>query len=100
MIILDTCILIELQKGNQDIKQQIYEYNQQDLYITPVVVAEFYRGAKDKSDLIKCKKLKAFFSVLSLDERVIHVFDYLSESYALSHRPSVPDMLIAATAVR
>lgn len=99
MILLDTCILIELQRGNQDIKNILYQYQQDQLYITPVVIAEFYRGARNKQEFLKCKKLVSLFRILSIDHNVTDQFNSLFENYALSHRPSVPDMLIAATAM-
>ena len=98
-IILDSCIVIELQKGNKKIIEEVYKFDQENIFITPIVIAEFYRGARDKKELTVCKKLIAKFRVLALDERVVDGFSKLFENYALSHRPSIPDVLIAATSV-
>jgi predicted nucleic acid-binding protein len=99
MVILDSCILIEIQRINREIINKIYTFEQKDLYITPVVVAEFYRGARNKNEFAQCQKLVKKFSVLSLTHEVTLIFDTLFEKYSLSHRPAVPDMLIAAAAL-
>lgn len=76
-----------------------YEFEQEDLYVTPVVIAEFYRGARNKDEFLRCRKLVNKFKVLSLTHDVTLVFDSLFDQYSLSHRPAVPDMLIAAAAL-
>ena len=98
-MILDTCILIELQRGNKDIISKVYEFEQKGIYITPVVLAEFYRGARDKSEWLKCRKLIDMFAILPLNEQVADIFIEAFDNFSLSHRPSVPDMLIAAAAL-
>jgi len=99
MIILDSCILIEIQRGNKAIIEKIYEYNQHDLFTTPIVVAEFYRGARNKQEFSQCKRLIKKFSVLAINKEVTEVFTDFFDKFAISHRPSIPDMLIAATAI-
>ena len=99
MVIIDTCILIELQRGNKEVINKVYEFEQKNIFITPVVLAEFYRGARDKNEWLKCRKLIAKFGILSLNELVTNVFIEIFDNFSLSHRPSIPDMLIAASAV-
>ncbi len=99
MVILDSCILIEIQRGNKQVIEKIYSFDQQNIFITPVVVAEFYRGARDKNEFAKCRKLASKFSVLSINEDVVKVFEGFFEKFSISHRPSIPDMLIAATSL-
>ncbi len=48
IVLLDSSIVIELQRGNQAIINKIYEFKQENIYVTPVVIAEFYRGARDR----------------------------------------------------
>jgi tRNA(fMet)-specific endonuclease VapC len=99
LVILDTCILIEIQRGNQQIIDRVYDFERSDLCITPIVIAEFYRGSRNKAEFIKCRKLVNKFRVLALDQNVAMVFGEFFEQYSISHRPSIPDMLIAATAI-
>jgi tRNA(fMet)-specific endonuclease VapC len=99
VVLLDTCILINLQRGNVDVLRKVYEFGQDNIFITPVVIAEFFRGARNKEEFEKCRKLVSKFRIVSLDQNVVNVFSRLYEQYAISHRPSVPDMLIASTAI-
>ena len=98
-VLLDTCILIEILRGNQEIIKEVYKFEQPDIFITPIVVAELYRGASNKKDLLKCRKLAGKFSILPINKEVMSVFEIIFEQYALSHRPNVPDILIAAASI-
>ncbi len=98
-VILDTCIVIELQRGNKDIINRVSELEQHNIFVTPIVIAEFYRGARNKAELAKCRKLIGKFTVLSLNEPVTEVFNKIFDKFSISHRPSVPDMLIASAAI-
>ncbi len=99
MILLDSCIVIEIQRGNSQIINDIYHFQQADIFVTPIVIAEFYRGARDKNELAKCKKLIEKFKILSINDGVTNCFSEIFENFSLSHRPSVPDMLIASTSL-
>ena len=48
-MILDSCIVIEIQKGNRKIINEVYAFEQDKIFVTPIVVEEFYRGAKKRS---------------------------------------------------
>ena len=98
-VILDTTIIIDIQRGNQEIIKKVSEFEQENIFITPIVIAEFYWGARDKGELAKCRKLVAKFSILSLNEDVVKTFSQFFDEFSLSHRPSIPDMLIGATAI-
>ena len=98
-VILDSSIIIDLQRGKQAIINKVYEFEQENIFVTPIVIAEFYRGARDKGELAKCRKLIAKFNILALNEDVVKTFTQFFDEFSLSHRPSIPDMLIAATAI-
>jgi len=99
MVILDTCIVIELQRGNPEVIEKVYHFEQQNIFVTPIVIAEFLRGARDKTELLKCRKLIGKFSSLALNEDVAYKFIEIFDQFSLSHRPAVPDMLIAAASL-
>ncbi len=99
MVILDTTIVIELQRGNQEVTEKVYDFEQQNIFVTPIVIAEFLRGARDKNELLKCRKLIGKFGILALNEAVAHKFIEIFDQFSLSHRPAVPDMLIAAASL-
>ena len=56
-------------------------------------------GARDKLELAKMQKHLALVKQISLDEEISNHFLALLEEYALSHKLSVPDALIAATSL-
>jgi predicted nucleic acid-binding protein len=99
MVVLDTGIVIEVQRGNEEVIERVNKLGQENIFVTPVVIAEFFRGARDKDELIKCRKLIKKFQVLALGENVAAKFIELYDEFALSHRPGIPDMLIAAAAI-
>jgi predicted nucleic acid-binding protein len=99
IVLLDSCIVIDLQRGNQEAINKVYEFEQENIFVTPIVIAEFYRGARDKQELAKCRKLIAKFNLLSLNEDVVQTFTDFFDQFSISHRPSIPDMLIAAAAI-
>ena len=41
-VILDTTIIIDIQRGNQEIIKKVSEFEQENIFITPIVIAEFY----------------------------------------------------------
>ncbi len=99
IVLLDSSVVIDLQRGNPEVINKVYEFAQENIFVTPIVIAEFYRGARDKHELAKCRKLIAKFKILTLNEDVVRTFTQFFDQFSLSHRPSIPDMLIAATAI-
>lgn len=67
--------------------------------LSAVVVAELFSGVRDGHER---QQLEAFIiasQVVPVDERVAIQAGLLRRQYRLSHRPALPDMLIAATAL-
>ena len=99
MILCDTNILIEFFKDNAQIVLELRQIGQNRIGISHITQAELYFGALDKSELKKMKRhflLLCQFPVnLSISKRFLH----LMEGYSLSHNLSIPDALIAATAL-
>ncbi|MBI1880313.1 MAG: type II toxin-antitoxin system VapC family toxin, partial [Chloroflexi bacterium] len=61
--------------------------------------AELYFGALNKTELQKIKKHLGLLHRLPVDASVSDIFLQLMETYSLSHKLSIPDALIAATAL-
>lgn len=99
MILCDTNILIEFYKGNSDIVQELENVGLSNLAISIITAGELYFGARDKRELGKIKKNLSLLHQIPLDTDISESFLALLEEYALSHRLSVPDALIAATAL-
>jgi len=98
-IILDTNILIELSRNNTEILNKITNINPDNLYITPVVYGEFIFGAQNKFQFDAYLKFIQKFKILNSNEKVDDIFIQLYNNFSLSHRPTIPDFLIAAISI-
>ena len=99
MILCDTDILVEFYKNAPEVIQELHHIGQDQLDISTITQAELYFGAINKEELSKIKKHLAIINTLALDIIVSHKFIQLMETYALSHKLSIPDALIASTAL-
>lgn len=99
MILCDTNILIEFYKGNSDIVNELERVGLTDLAISVISAGELYFGARDKRELRKIQKNLSLLNQISLDSDISERFLALLNNYALSHRLSIPDALIAASAL-
>jgi predicted nucleic acid-binding protein len=99
MILCDTNILIEFYKGNSVIIDELHEIGLSALAVSVVTTGELFYGARDKLELAKIQKHLSLMKQIPLDEEISNRFLALLEEYALSHKLSVPDALIAATAL-
>lgn len=99
MILCDTNILIEFYKGNSVIVQELQKIGLSNLCISTITAGELYFGSRDKRELGQIKMNLALLSQIPLDVDISGRFLTLLEEYALSHRLSVPDALIAASAL-
>lgn len=99
MILCDTNILIELYKNNPQIIAQLQQIGINKLAISVITQSELYFGAINKTELNKIKKHLNLIHIFPLDITVSNQFILLMETYSLSHKLSIPDALIAATAL-
>jgi len=99
MILCDTDILIEFYKNNPQIFQELRYIKPQNLAISVITQAELYFGAIDKVELKKIKRHLDGIACIPVDETLSQQFIQLMETYALSHKLSIPDAIIAATAL-
>ncbi len=63
-------------------------------------MAELFYGARDKAELHTIQTRLAVLKQIELDLETSAIFVELMGKYVLSHRLSLPDALIAATALR
>ncbi|MBN2824520.1 MAG: type II toxin-antitoxin system VapC family toxin [Campylobacterales bacterium] len=96
MIFLDTNILIEYLKGNE---QLIEPYSIHELFISDVVVMELYQGARNKSDLNFIISKIENFKILETHSEIMALATQLIKEYNLSHNLKMFDAIIAATAM-
>ena len=97
-IVLDTNILIEILKGNQNIIDKLESFNS-DFYISSITVMELYYGAFNKAELFKLKKFISIFNVIEVNETISSISTELIFEYSKSHNLAIPDSLIASTAI-
>lgn len=98
-VILDTNIVIELYKGNREVRNKCMDIGERLLYISEVTVAEFHFGALNKKEIPIIKKHLNKFTWIPVNESISGTFVDLMTKYSLSHKPYLGDMLIAATSL-
>jgi tRNA(fMet)-specific endonuclease VapC len=99
MILIDTNILIAYLKGDSKTEAFIKKHGKANLVINSIIAMELYQGAKNKSEFVKIKKELSGFIMVDINEAISQTALRLEERYALSHQVSIPDYLIASTAL-
>lgn len=99
MILCDTNILIEFYKNNPQIAAELRQIGYAEIAISVVTQAELYFGALNKKELDEIRRHLSLISLLPVSEGISSQFILLMETYSLSHKLSIPDALIAATAI-
>ncbi len=99
MIVCDTNILIEFYKNTPHIVQELQHLGYRQLAISAITQGELYFGALDKAELRKIQRHLSLLTVLPLTKSISERFIDLMNTYCLSHKLSLPDALIAATAL-
>ena len=100
MILCDTNILIEFYKGNLTVIQTLQHMGSANIAVSVITKAELFYGARDKQELVKIERHLSLCSCYGLNDAISTLFIELMSRYSLSHKVSIPDMLIAATAIR
>jgi len=100
MILCDTNILIEFYRGRADVMTAFSSIGVSNLAVSVVTVGELFYGARDKRELRSLREHLSLLTQIAIDEEISDLYLGLLEKYALSHRLSIPDALIAATALR
>lgn len=96
-MILDTNIVIEIFKGNNEILNQLV--GEKVLNISSVTAMELYYGGLNKIESQKIKKALTAFELIEINPAISAKAIELIEIYSKSHGLMIPDALIAATAI-
>ena len=99
MILCDTNILIEFYKANPTVIQTLKHIGSAHIDVSIITKAELFYGARDKQELAKIERHVALCHCYGLNEAISVLFIELMHRYSLSHKVSIPDMLLAATAI-
>ena len=99
MILCDTNILIEFYKGNPTVIQTLQHMGSANIAVSVITKAELFYGARDKQELVKIERHLSLCHCYGLNNVISALFIELMSRYSLGHKVSIPDMLIAATAI-
>jgi tRNA(fMet)-specific endonuclease VapC len=99
MILCDTNILIEFYKNNTAIIQELRQLGSQNLAISVITRVELYYGAVNKNELKRIQKHLDLLQNIPTDRPISQQFIQLMANYSLSHKLTIPDALITATAL-
>ncbi len=97
-VVLDTNILIEILKGNEDIVSFVQNLKAQ-LFISTISKMELFYGARDKKELKKIEDFTNLFHILEINEHISKYSTNLIKQYSKSHNLNIPDALIASTCI-
>jgi tRNA(fMet)-specific endonuclease VapC len=98
MTLLDTNVLIEILKNNQNTVTKTASLAS-PLAISAVTAMELMVGARNKKETQLLNKFVSRFQVISLDAEISRIAFELITDYAKSHALDIPDALIGATAI-
>ena len=100
LVICDTNILIEvIDRNNKKIIESLVELGESNLCISSVTYSELLIGAVNARHLsILLTELEKFI-LIPIDSQIDQLHRKLIEYYALSHKLSIQDALIASTAI-
>lgn len=99
MTLWDTNIFIEIYRGNDTIIKIIKEIGRQNIAISDVSCAELLYGARNKKELQAIWNDIDSLIVLPIESNISKYAVDLVEKYSLSHKLSLPDAIIGATAL-
>ncbi len=99
VILCDTNIIIEFFKKNVQVVKAIEQVGEASVYISSITVAELYFGAKNKQELNIIKDKLDLIVHVPINEYINNIFEELMFNYSLSHKLSIPDAQIAASAI-
>ena len=97
-IVLDTNILIEILKGNQETVINVQSF-ENELCISAITVMELFYGAINKAEVKKLENFILLFTVIYPNENISRKAINLVKQYAKSHTLDIPDSIIASTAL-
>lgn len=99
LVLCDTNIIIEFYKANPIIVKNLESIGQENIAISIITAGELVYGALNKRELQRIKQDVEHLEVLHLNPLIGKCFEELMVTFTLSHRLSLPDGLIAATAI-
>ncbi|MEZ4686924.1 MAG: type II toxin-antitoxin system VapC family toxin [Bacteroidia bacterium] len=100
MVLCDTNMIIDAINGVDDAMNFILSFEPNALFISVVTEWEVLQGARDKKEYKSYQKALKRYNIIELDEHISTQAGVLLKIYQLSQDMSIPDALIAATAIK
>ncbi len=99
-LLLDTTVLIDLSHGDEQTARFLNEeLAVNEPAVSAVSVMELLVGVKNKQEMKAVSELITYFRPIPVTEPITETSIGLIKTFILSHRMSIPDALIAATAL-
>lgn len=99
MILCDTNILIEFYKNSPAIVGELKQIGHSNIAISVITSGELIYGALNKNELTQILKDLAHLTSFEINGSICRLFLELMAKYSLSHNLTMPDAIIAATAI-
>ena len=97
-ILLDTDVIINLLKKKEETIQILHSLKNSELYISPIVIAEIYAGAR-KKEIEQIESLLSYFKSVDICNEIgVITGNYANEYKKAFQGISLEDYMIAATA--
>jgi predicted nucleic acid-binding protein len=97
-VLLDTDVVINLLRKREETLNKLSSLGQCEFYISPIVVAEVYAGAKSKEGA-QIEALFSYFNVVDINVQIGRISgNYANQFRKAFHNISLEDYIIAATA--
>ena len=99
LVLCDTNIIIEFYKENPKILARLQTIGQPNIALSMITAGELLYGAINKKELTQINKDIEHLEIKHITPEIGECFIELMGRYTLSHNLSLPDGLIAATAI-
>ncbi len=99
LVLCDTNVLIEFYKNNSSVIDNLKKIGQSNIALSVVSTAELIYGALNKKELQQILTDLGHLTNLDIDSDICRIFIRLMTDYSLSHNLTLPDALIAASAL-
>jgi tRNA(fMet)-specific endonuclease VapC len=99
MILCDTNILIEFYKGNRATIEELRIIGYGKIAVSVITKAEILYGARNRKELDAIDRHLSQCVCYKLTAEISGLFVQLMRDYSLRHKSTIPDLLIAATAI-
>jgi len=99
IVLCDTNVIIEFLKETSVVVDNLDFIGKDSIYISSITAGELYFGALNKVELNIIRKRINSLVHIPITESISDIFEDLMIKYSLSHKLTIPDAIIAATAL-